>query len=324
MNWIQIGFRDEWEALPMRRRAEGRTRPPQPRLGILVIAAWACFAAAPAQSGGPEPLGMVLSVKGEAHLVREAAAPVRLGDMLRAGDILEVVSGDLAFIFCPEGRRYQLSAGGRVSLSTQAAAFTGPAPQARAAGPCSLPKVRLGAESLERVGGLRPRGRPPIPVYVGGVISTGNPVFDWKPVPEATAYVVAVTREDGNRVWEGTVSGPPARFPGDSLTPGWYDWSVRAERNNEVLAEQNTGLEVRPAPAGSTGSLKEPLLEAFRLEDLGYHAEAAGLLRKLVEEDPADGRLRRRLAWLYWKAGLLPAFNHELEILGKSETEAQP
>lgn len=269
-----------------------------------------------------DPLGMILMVSGDTQLVRGQPAAARLGDLIQEGDLLEVKSGNTSFVFCPERRRYALSAGSRVQFSAGGAAFSGPAPTVTPVGPCSLPKVRLGGESLERVGGLRPRGKPPIAVYLGGTISSRTPVFAWKSVEASDRYRVQVMDESGRRLWETATGEGAVAYAGPPLAPGWYTWTVQAERAGEVLAEQSTGFEVRPAGeqppqpadpgAGDTG---DRLLEAFRLENLGYPAEAAALLRDLLEQGPDDSRLRRRMAWLYWKAGLLPAFQEELQRL---------
>ncbi len=269
-----------------------------------------------------DPLGMVLMVSGEARLIRGQPAPARLGDLIGAGDVLEVTSGTATFVFCPEARRYVVSAGSTVRFSADGAVFSGPDPASAPSGPCSLPRVSLGAESLERVGGLRPRGKPPMEVYLGGTVSSGSPRFAWKPVESAELYRLQITDESGRRLWETATAASSVVYGEHPLPEGWYTWTLRAERGNEILAEQNTGFEVRyagrqasPAADGNGADPGAMLLEAFRLENQGYPAEAAGIIRDLLEERPDDARLRRRLAWLYWKAGLLPAFQAELQLL---------
>ncbi len=269
-----------------------------------------------------DPLGMVLMVSGEARFIRGQPAPARLGDLIGEGDVLEVTSGKATFVLCPEARRYVVSAGSTVRFSADGAVFSGPDPVSAPAGPCSLPKVRLGTESLERVGGLRPRGKPPMEVYLGGTVSSGSPRFAWKPVEGAELYRLQITDESGRRLWETATAASSVVYNAQPLPEGWYNWTLWAERGNEILAEQNTGFEVRyagrqasPAADGNGADPGAMLLEAFRLENLGYHAEAAGIIRDLLGEHPDDARLRRRLAWLYWKAGLLPAFQAELQLL---------
>lgn len=291
------------------------------RLGLAVL-----FVLVPFGTLRPQdPLGMILMVSGDTQLVRERPAAARLGDLIHAGDILEVKSGSASFVFCPEARRYLVTAGSRVQFSAEGTAFSGPAPTTTPAGPCSLPKVRLGAESLERVGGLRPRGKPPIAVYLGGTVFSSTPVFAWKSVEASDRYRIQVMDESGRRLWETTAGEASLTYAGPPLAPGWYTWTVQAERAGEVLAEQSTGFEIRPAdeplprPMDSgSGDTGDQLLEAFRLENLGYPAEAAAILRGLLEQGPDDPRLRRRIAWLYWKAGLLPAFQEEIQRLPQS------
>jgi hypothetical protein len=269
-----------------------------------------------------DPLGMILMVSGDAQVVRGQPAAARLGDLIQEGDVLEVKSGSASFVFCPEARRYVVTAGSRVQFSAGGAVFSGPAPAAAPSGPCSLPKVRLGGESLERVGGLRPRGKPPVAVYLGGTVSSRTPAFAWKLVESADRYRVQVMDESGRRLWETATGEGSVAYAGPPLAPGWYSWTLQAERAGEVLAEQSTGFEIRPRdeppprPADSgAGDSGDRLLEAFRLENLGYPAEAAAILRHLLERGAEDPRLRRRMAWLYWKAGLLPAFQEELQRL---------
>jgi hypothetical protein len=58
-------------------------------------------------------------------------------------------------------------------------------------------------------------------------------------------------------------------------------------------------------------------MRAVDLENKGYYAETARLYRGL-RGDSEDLRLTRRLAWLYWNAGLLVAFSREQERLNEA------
>lgn len=270
-----------------------------------------------------DPLGMVLLASGEVRLVRGEPVPARMGDLLFEGDLLVVESGSATFVFCPESRRYLVPEGASARLAAGSVAIIGAVAASSPAGRCSLPKVRLGEESLERVGGVRPRGKPPIEVYLGGVVSSPIPHFMWKPVPAAKTYRIVVRDGGGALLWEGVTAASDLAYGGSSLRAGSYSWSVHAERDEEVVAEQSTNFEVRP-PAeevpglgldGSALAEEEALLLTFHFENLGYPAEAALALRPLLAGRPDDLRLRRRLAWLYWKAGLLPAYQAEIHQL---------
>jgi hypothetical protein len=275
-----------------------------------------------------EPAGMVLLASEDARLIRGEPRAARMGDLLEPGDILEAGSGNLVFVFCPNRLRYVISAGTTVRLSESEAVFEGPAPRSTPAGACSLPTVQLGAESLERVGGLRPRGKPPIEVFLGGVISSGRPLFTWRAAEHAESYRLAVSNEVGAVLWEDSSRTTELTYGGPPLEDGWYSWSIRAERSSEVVAQQSTRFEVRSSPEFATASAvltgADALLEAFRLENSGYPAEAAAMLRQVLEQQPEDLRLRRRLAWLYWKAGLLPAFDAELQLLEATGGKGRP
>jgi len=58
--------------------------------------------------------------------------------------------------------------------------------------------------------------------------------FRWGPVANATYYEIRVVNSEGDLVWQGQVSTPPAQFPPDlSLRPGKYFVWVRAYLNND-------------------------------------------------------------------------------------------
>ena len=274
------------------------------------------------------PAGMVLLTRGDVSLMRgETSRPARLGELLFAGDRVSVLEGEAVVVFCPLGKRLRFTSGsisvlGEDHIETS----SGPPAEVLDKRQCAIPKVALGAESLERIGGMRPRGEPPVTVFLGGRISTGRPHFEWQPIPEADVYGVSVSDELGRVLWSVQASESAVDFPVDrpGLPDGWFSWEVVARNPSGVVARQVTSIEVRrvartgleapPAP-------EELLLRAVELEDQGYFAEAGACLRLLKDAYPSDARLRRRLAWLYWKAGLLPAFNREMRFLDASPGE---
>jgi hypothetical protein len=267
-----------------------------------------------------QPVGMVLKATGKVTIVRAGnATQAQLGEVLVPGDRLVIESGTVEFLFCPLSSHW--AAGGGTSLLIGEEGIdleSGPEPTRAPAGPCALPRVRLGSESLERVGALRPRGKPPIEVYLGGTVSAPRPDFSWESVGGAVVYRVRLSDEAGTVLWEEEVPELSATYSGEPLEDGWYSWSVSAEKDGEVLAEQNTGIEIRRSPEPLEQLPREPaelLVHAIQLENEGYFSEAAAALRMLSAQRPDDERLRRRLAWLYWKAGLLIAFNSAIAEL---------
>ena len=303
----------------------------------------------PAQDSAPS--GMILLVKGQVELARGGVnRPVRLGELLFSGDRLSVGDGEAVFVHCPLGKRMRLGPGTVALLSAnQVKSRSGPEAEVLDDRECAIPKVALGAESLERIGGMRPRGKPPMTVYLGGRISTGRPVFRWRPVKGAQTYQISVSDELGRVIWSAETRGSSLDFPDGEveLADGWFSWKVTALNDSEIVAQQTTPLEIRhsdtaadgqtagqddseivaeqttpleirhsdTAADGETAGQDELLLRAVELEDRGYFAEAASCLRRLGSAYPADERLPRRVAWLYWKAGLLPAFNEQMQAL---------
>ena len=270
--------------------------------------------------GYAAPIGMILRVSGEVELIRgpetQAALP---GEVLEEGDRVRVGTGEVLISFCPENARFRVGPGTQVELGAgKLSALEGGELSRVGTNTCSFPKVRLGDESLERVGALRPRGKPPIPVYLGGVVSTGHPRFSWNPVESSDRYSVRLLNEMGARIWEQETGKTSLDYPADrpALESGWYSWELNAFQGREVIAQQSTGFEVR---AGEGRPLawdvdRDLLLPtAFSYEADGYYCEAATCLRRYVEAEGNDERLRKRMAWLYFKAGLLTAFNNEME-----------
>jgi hypothetical protein len=294
----------------------------------LTLLSCALFAASPDVRAADEPVGMILLVRGEGRLLREGSpGALSLGDLLSVGDIIEIDRGGVTVAFCPTNLRLRIDAGSAVRVGAERLeVLNGPEPEIAGRGACVLPRVALGSESLERMGALRPRGRPPIPVFLGGRISTARPLFEWAPVEGADLYGITLRNEAGRVLWEIQTAQPRQEFPRDlsPLEPGWYSWELNAEANRTILAQQNTGFEVIENE-GTEGEMPEKdeelLVRAFELEGGGYFAESASLLRTLESRGQESPRLTRRLAWLYWRAGLIPAFNREMERFGDADPD---
>ncbi len=272
------------------------------------------------------PIGMILQAKGDVQVLRgKEKKPGNLGDLLYPSDQVTTGSGEVMFVFCPSTERVILKGNTTVELTAQTVRVAkGTAPTRQKAPACALPHVALGAESMERVGALRARGYPPIPLYVGGAVTTARPLFHWGPIKDASLFHLTVRDETDAVIWERETTSPSVAYP-DSAPPlaeKIYQWEVRAEKDGKIVAQQVANFEVKPNPEFSrqaAGDEAARLLRATELENAGYYAEAADHFQQLREAHPDDTRLTRHLAWLYWKAGLVTAMNEELEKLKSKE-----
>ncbi len=289
------------------------------------LAALALVGVLPATSlaAGADPVGMVLQAKGSAMLVRDGAGQqLRLADTLLVGDEIAAGDGSVVFLFCPASQTWTMAAGARVRLGAESVqSLEGPAPENRSVRRCAIPQVALGGESLERVGGLRARGYPPVILYLGGAVSTSRPVFEWENLENASEYEVVLKNDLGAEVWKTAVSSTPLAYPESApeLKPGFYAWEVTARADGQTVGQQLARFQVKPSEELKAEDAGAPeLLRATALENAGYYAEAASLYRSLREENPSDEqRLTRRLAWLYWNSGLISAANQERARLGE-------
>lgn len=267
--------------------------------------------------------GMILGLSGKATLQRGTSqSNPRLAELLQTGDRIRVESGNLTLLFCPTSERIVLSAGTTLELQSNAVRVVGGAQPARERTQCALPQVALGKESLERIGGVRGRGNPPIALFTGGPLAAARPVFEWAPVGGSPTYHMTVKNSDDDVVWQQQTSATKLAYPAGiaALPPGLYSWEVRAQADGKVVGEQIANFEVKPAPQLSGGNATDAagmLIQATALENAGYYSEAAAYFRELQKMDPADDRISRRLAWLYWNAGLIAATNEQLQKLPK-------
>lgn len=267
-----------------------------------------------------EPVGMIVHVAGQVQLQHRFAptSSARLADFLYTGDQVTTAFGNATILFCPSSET--ISAKDDSTLEVQARnvrLVKGPAPLRQKAERCPLLRVALGSESVERIGGLRARGYPPIPIYTGGTIASVRPTFEWAGVDGAQSFRLTLSGADGAPIWQYQLNSARVVYPESQppLAPGRYEWEIRAESNGKTIASQSAGFEVKPR-SFSTYSVADDaiaLLRAAELEQAGYFAEAAALFRKLKEQNPADPRIRRHLAWLYWNAGLPIAAEAELK-----------
>ncbi len=271
-----------------------------------------------------QAVGMVLSASGDARLDRGGESrALALGDSLMVGDRVVVGAGGASYLYCPSEERISQAAASTLELGAEAARVVeGREPERKPARRCALPKVALGAESVERIGGLVARGLPPVPLYLGGAVASARPTFAWEAVAGDPVYEVAVRDEFGKVLWEVETEQSILPFPDGQpdLEAGRYLWEVVARIAGETVAQQSAKLQIKPQPelAGRTASEPgERLLLAVEFENAGYFAEAASLIRDLRREAPDDPRWTRRLLLLYWNAGLIPAVNQERQRLDK-------
>ncbi len=277
--------------------------------------------------GSNSAVGMVLQAKGKAELTRGGSAqPLRIADSLEAGDRITASEGQVVFLFCPTSETLTMSEGSTVALTADSVAVvSGSGLQKQRARRCSIPEVALGAESLERVGGLRARGYPPIPIFVGGPLSTARPLFQWAPLEGDPEYQLTVKNDLGAEVWKTTVKGGhEVAYPESAppLAPGHYAWELMARVDGRVAGQQTARFEIKPSresfePAGDDAGSR--LVAAAALENAGYYSQAAALFRQLRDDYPDDERFTRRLAWLYWNSGLITAANAERKRLDQGQ-----
>ncbi len=267
---------------------------------------------------------MILSSTGEAQLLQdgETRRP-RLAQLLYAGDIIKVDSGEVSFLFCPAVETVTVGAETSVKVSSSLEVILGSRVEKGPARRCSLPRVALGSASLERIGGLRARGYPPIAVFLGGRIRVDRPTFRWQGLENARTYQILLRASSGREIWETetkeTVLEYPAARP--ALQPGGYSWILTARSEQGIVGEQRARFEVRPDPSlvfSSSNESRELLLRAAELENRGFYSEAAELYATLHRDSP-DERLTRHLAWLYWESGLITAAKAEKARLARED-----
>ena len=258
------------------------------------------------------PIGMILQSEGEVFVQRGTArTPAKLADLLYPGDQVVTATGQATFLFCPSAERASIKNGARVELGADAIVTRGGAAPTKVAARCTLPKVALGAENLERIGGLRARGDPPIIVFLGGAITTSRPTFEWVPAARAASYQLTVRDAGGATVWQQRLAAPASSlaYPqaNSDLKAGAYQWELRAEADRTLVGEGVAAFEVKPSAELSrppSDDAASRLIRVVELENAGYYAEAAAGYRAMFTAYPSDERIARRLVLLYWNAGL--------------------
>ena len=270
----------------------------------------------------PAPIGMILQSEGEVFVQRGTARnPAKLADLLYPGDQVVTTTGQATFVLCPSSERASIKNGSRVELTASAITSRAGTPPVKAAARCALPKVALGAENLERIGGMRPRGYPPISVFTGGPVTNPHPTFEWAPANGAASYQITLTDESGVTVWQFKAANSPAEYPASlpALKEGMnYQWDLRADADGKIVGQQAAMFEVKPnaeLARPSVDDVASKLGEAAELENAGYYAEAASRYRAVQKVNPNDERITRRLIWLYWNSGLIAAAS---ELIDKS------
>ncbi len=286
------------------------------RRHLLLATLSIALCAPPLAASEDDPVGMVLRTQGDSLLRRSGEErPVRVADLLYPNDLL-TAAGSVSFLFCPESKTYTASPGSTLKLTAQGVqSQQGAAPASADSRRCALPRVALGAESLERAGAIRVRaaGIPEVPLYLGGLVHSSRPRFAWGKVDKASEYRLTLRSEEGEQIWRTTTPGAAADFPTDSapLEKGIYEWQVEAVQDERVIAEGRTRFEVRPDPGLAGLANDDSLLSAVELENAGFYSEAAAIYRNLRRESPGDARIVRHLDWLYRQAGLTAASDAE-------------
>lgn len=264
-----------------------------------------------------QPIGMILQVQGQAQIQRRSAlqTTARVADFLYAGDHVSTGFGRATLLSCPSPETVTLKEDTEVELNTDALkTLRGQILSRVKVETCPMLRVALGSETLERVGGLRARGFPPIAIYLGGPVSSSRPVFEWATLTAAQTFHLVVRDSKNSVVWEHRENTSRVTYP-SPLPPGDYQWELRAESDGKTIATQSANFEVKPSSLAAPDAQTPSLLRAAALEQSGYYSEAAAEFRALRASDPGDIRITRHLAWLYWNAGLLTASNEETQKL---------
>jgi hypothetical protein len=288
---------------------------------------------------------MVFESNGTVEIERNGSKSAnRLGELLYEGDRITVASGRTTFIFCPTRQRLSLGNDTVVELTARTVkSISGPAPRTTSTN-CVLPQVALGSESLERFGGVHARGALDLslPLYTGGQLSQSRPIFYWKDIENIESFVVTLTTEAGDQIWKYRTSSHFAAYPDSmpQLREQGYYWVLEAESDGQVVSEETANFRIKLDSSTPEFDIKEfgntllgalgfetapsqddpqdsgtLMMQATALENKAYYAEAAGLYRRIRDQQDSDPRITRRLAWLYTKAGLSAAADDELERL---------
>ena len=275
--------------------------------------------------GGRSDVGERERMMGQTNERAGERTPVQLGDLLFGGDRLITGSGVATLIYCPSEQTIMLGAGTMAALGADAVTFAEGAPMSvtKAVG-CFLPQVALGAESLERVGGMRVRGYPPIPLYLGGRVSEVRPYFSWAAAQDTETYKLTLSDIAGQILWEYETGELSAAYPPTlpELEQGSYLWELRGQTEGRTTGFQNALFQVELSSTLSPEVVTtdaDRLLRAMELESSGYYAESAGELRSLLSGDASDERILGRLAWLYWNAGLIAAADETMQRLDEMQ-----
>ncbi|MGJ5814574.1 hypothetical protein [Paludibaculum fermentans] len=126
--------------------------------------AWASLAlllpVAPAQVRKSQPVGLVMGAGATVARGKTAAAAVKPGEILFAGDVLKAGSASAAFLFCPEKYSAALSANGEAALTeSQVQVKSGELVGRKSVAACYLPEVqKLSLASQQHYGVMMTRG----------------------------------------------------------------------------------------------------------------------------------------------------------------------
>ncbi len=284
------------------------------------LVAMTTLAAAAAGAAQPDFWAQATFVRGAVSVATRAGeTPVALerGAMLGAG--AEVSTG-------ADGRAtFLLSDGGLLVVPSSDRRVLEPA--ARRAGP-SLGEVAhnltrtLAARGdveplLKHLGGLREEGRNLAVAPRRTRVRSGPVRLVWEPAPGVSSYAVRVLGPSGS-VLEARVEGTVLEIEAGKLAPGaGYVWEVRDASSPDSLAALGSGsFAVLDGDTGRRVAAAESEIAAAGLEtasgdssatylryqvcrDAELYFEAAGLLGRLLAEEPEDRSLeeQRRVLW---------------------------
>jgi tetratricopeptide (TPR) repeat protein len=269
---------------------------------------------------------MVVMTKGAVTLERGSdKRPLRVMDLLRAGDALETADDEVLIVLLDDGQRERIKPKQRATVAAKGCA---PAAAVERQEKDRVPAAQLtGLRDLARncrAGVSIPRGERPATIQVvtpmyGTTVPGARPTLSWQAVEKAESYQAELWNGNGQRLlWRATTAEPRLAYPDKeaALQPGTkYLWRVYA-RQGENLGPKRvvdskfmtlTKAEARELAdlprAAVSADVAEMLLAATTYEALGVYEEALALYEKLAMKLPGGANVQIALAGYYERAG---------------------
>lgn len=204
---------------------------------------------------------------------RPETTPVSIFDWVPEGATLYLGANSRVIVILSNGHRYELDQGAKATFTSNAAPkITGPARELSPLPPIPKPGVIV-ADAAPTAGGVRIRGEDEMSeLYpnVGAVAIADGVTLQYKAMPDASSYQVALENEAGDTLLNVTTDSRRVWVSKGTLDPGaHYYWRVHALRS---------GVSIGSGTAEFTTLSAEDALE---------RTEFASALRTNAEDDPA-------------------------------------